>query len=931
MINKKEQRFFAELAISSPPQRVNFVKPRSLVRTSRALVPNVPIIIPKNNVDKSLIHVCFALYDGTKTYSRFTGTAILSLFENTKSKVMIHLLHDNTLTEDNREKLMQIVERYGQQLKFYNVEELCADGLVKIEEQFPKVKASNFSIATFYRFFIPDLLLPQGIEKAIYLDSDIVVNLDIAEFWQIELGDKPLGVVPEIDNGVPVKEVALFVTEGVIAEEIYFNAGILLMNLKVLHNEEAKLAAGTKFVSEYPRIVCFDQDVLNYCFAASALKLPIRFNFYVLHARRRREFNVDKKLCHYAAGKWSFIMDTNDPFYQLFMKYFIKTPWVDSDTAAILLGKGLPSRKYHAVSVVIPMYNAEKYINECLDSLLIQTFQDFEVIVVDDCSTDDSVKIVKEYAPKFHGRLKLEKTEKNSGGGGHVPRNMGMLLARGDYLYFMDADDMILSTALETFYMAAILYDAEVVYSSSWYFLRAPNDIYLNKDGVNSKMRGIQTEFVMDDPNKNLSRLLLEGSSTAPLTKLASSGNDLAAWTKFVRRDFILRNKIFFANIPTSGDAIRTINMYCHARRFLRISTPLYIHRIYNDNSITRMARTPQEQCKFWFSSFMNFAKVLYELEKENKFLAENPFYGLAALSIHLIRTFKLTEDSRRELGNEELYKVLHSSFSQGFPNSSTLLLMFLFSILSDKESNVRYLELINNKFSLYFTAKIYVRINKKMNEETIQILSLSDKKARISKPKWWQKEGTCHIIDSYKGELDIVAKAIVEGNVQIRLGGPFVLNPEDKSKRIPYWIDFTKLIVNDKLILDTSTPTWNNKPYVYNITDVKAGEEIKFHIEWLPHRSDAIESQFIAPPPKLEPKVVTPAPPEVKNPIPRNFMPFITARMEVKLMSKEGDFQILSVSDSNARITKPEYLQKGSTCYCIHTTTGKIKMITKS
>ncbi|MBR0261015.1 MAG: glycosyltransferase family 2 protein [Selenomonadaceae bacterium] len=60
-----------------------------------------------------------------------------------------------------------------------------------------------------------------------------------------------------------------------------------------------------------------------------------------------------------------------------------------------------------AVSVIIPLYNAEKYIAECLESILAQTFQDFEVIVVNDCSTDTGVKIVERYISRFGGRLKL--------------------------------------------------------------------------------------------------------------------------------------------------------------------------------------------------------------------------------------------------------------------------------------------------------------------------------------------------------------------------------------------------------------------------------------------------------------------------------------------------------------------------------------------
>ena len=780
-----------------------------------------------------MIHVCFALYDRTGTYSRFTGTVMLSLFENAKSKVTVHILYDNTLTQDSRDKLIQIAECYGQQLKFYNVEELCSDGLAQIEEHFPQARESHFSIATFYRFFIPELLLPQGIEKTIYLDSDIIVNLDIAELWQIELGDKPLGVVPEVDNGVPVKKVALLVTENMIAEEIYFNAGVLLMNLKVLRNKEADISAGMKFISEYPRIVYFDQDVLNYCFASSALKLPIKFNFYVLHARRREDFDVDKKICHYAALRSDVGLYMNDPYSQLFMDYFIKTPWVDADTAVALTG-GIPSRKNYSISVAIPMYNTEEYIGECLDSLLAQTFQDFEVIVVDDCSTDNSVKIVEEYAPKFKGRLKLAKTETNSGGGGNIPRNIGLLLARGNYVYFMDADDIILGTALEILYKAAILYDAEVVYTSYWYRLNAPNDVYLCKDGASRKLPGIQTEFTIDDPNTNLSRLLFE----------PGEGNNQGAWTKLVKRDLLIKNKIFFPNITNSGDFVWVIHLYCHARRFLRIATPIYFYRICSNTSLNRKVRPLQEQCSYWFSAFVKFAKALNELEEKNKVLAENPLYCLAASRTQFGWRLNRIKEARKELGNEELYKIWYSEFAKNSPDLA-LLLPFLFSfinekeasIIKEKEANAYYIDTFN-RLRRYLTAKIYVLINKKMDKETIQILSVSDEKAAFSKPEWWQRNGTCHIIDSYTGKVEIVAKAVVEGQVKIRLGGQYVQNPEDKSKRIPYWIDYTELTINGKVIFDTLTPAWHDKAYEYTM-NAKAGEEIKINVEWLPHRSD--------------------------------------------------------------------------------------------
>ena len=61
------------------------------------------------------------------------------------------------------------------------------------------------------------------------------------------------------------------------------------------------------------------------------------------------------------------------------------------------------NKQIPAVSIIIPMYNAEKYIGECLDSILAQTFTDYEVIVVDDCSTDNSRAVVESYLPKFNG------------------------------------------------------------------------------------------------------------------------------------------------------------------------------------------------------------------------------------------------------------------------------------------------------------------------------------------------------------------------------------------------------------------------------------------------------------------------------------------------------------------------------------------------
>lgn len=94
------------------------------------------------------------------------------------------------------------------------------------------------------------------------------------------------------------------------------------------------------------------------------------------------------------------------------------------------------------VSVIIPVYNGEKYISQTLDSVFAQTFQDFEVIVVDDGSTDGTEAALRPYA----GRIILLK---NDHGGPAASRNLGINAARGDLVAFLDADDLWLPTKLE--------------------------------------------------------------------------------------------------------------------------------------------------------------------------------------------------------------------------------------------------------------------------------------------------------------------------------------------------------------------------------------------------------------------------------------------------------------------------------------------------
>ncbi len=112
------------------------------------------------------------------------------------------------------------------------------------------------------------------------------------------------------------------------------------------------------------------------------------------------------------------------------------------------------------ISVIVPVYNVEKYLAECLDSILDQTMKDYEIICVNDGSKDSSAIILNKYATRYPKRIKVIE-QKNQGLSG--ARNTGIKAAEGEFLYFIDSDDRIHPQTLEMTYNAAKKYDAKLV------------------------------------------------------------------------------------------------------------------------------------------------------------------------------------------------------------------------------------------------------------------------------------------------------------------------------------------------------------------------------------------------------------------------------------------------------------------------------------
>ena len=233
-------------------------------------------------------------------------------------------MHDNTLTNDNRDKFIYLAGQYNQLVKFYNVEELCKEQVSFLREKLADKINSRFSIGTFYSLLIKDIL---GTGKVIYLDSDIIVNLDLDELWHQNVSDFPLAAVPEIDAtlGLMVKDKFLL-NEEIVKLEDYFNSGVMLFNLDKIYKNF--FYEGVQFLADNPDCESVDQDILNAFFSTNYLKLEQKFDSFT-EAERVRNSPVAKKIYHYAGQNIG--LKLNDAYSRLFLENFALTPWFNLD------------------------------------------------------------------------------------------------------------------------------------------------------------------------------------------------------------------------------------------------------------------------------------------------------------------------------------------------------------------------------------------------------------------------------------------------------------------------------------------------------------------------------------------------------------------------------------------------------------------------
>lgn len=216
------------------------------------------------------------------------------------------------------------------------------------------------------------------------------------------------------------------------------------------------------------------------------------------------------------------------------------------------------------LSYIVPVYNVEKYLRQCVDSILAQSFDDYEIILVDDASPDGCPAICDEYAEKYPDRIRVIH-QQNKGLAG--ARNSGFGQASGDYVYFVDSDDYFAEDGIAEIYEKAVRLNADILQNS---FIS-----YREHDASNEIVRSAFDE----------DRVYSNGMMKKKVCVSTTERSAIFVWRNLYKRSFIEKHGILFdENLRMIEDSPFNTLAFLKAERFVTADKPIYCYRIRDDS-----------------------------------------------------------------------------------------------------------------------------------------------------------------------------------------------------------------------------------------------------------------------------------------------------------------------------------------------------------
>lgn len=280
-------------------------------------------------------------------------------------------------------------------------------------------------------------------------------------------------------------------------------------------------------------------------------------------------------------------------------------------------------------SIIIPIYNTSKYLDECLRSVLEQKFDDYEVILVDDGSTDNSFDICTNYMKQYKNVVLISK----SNGGLSDARNAGIHLARGKYLIFLDSDDY--------WYGTGILSDLCEIYKRSDpdLIINFFASIYPDRIDYHEPCKEKYGNF-RNDFQYLLNQYVYLGF----------------AWTKVIKREIIVNNNLYFIKGRRFEDMPWSFNLVRHIKHYAIYPNTFYMYRKEREGSISRYVSVTNQ--KSLFNNFVDISKELNHFKEYIPLLYSTMLNYAHNVNEYIMLCYNILDEENKE----KLYdmKVIH-------------------------------------------------------------------------------------------------------------------------------------------------------------------------------------------------------------------------------------------------------------------------------
>lgn len=520
---------------------------------------------PRDTVD------CVFITDDA--YVTTTAVAINSIRRSraAETKVRVHIVAA-ALSEYSC-SVFQLLEEENFSVEIIKID---AEKLAELSKMHQYVRGGYCmaSPAALLKFSLPDLL--PNLNRVLYLDGDTLIRKDLKQLFQTPLGRD---YVAAVTDPWVVTDVAPAITR---LGKYYFNSGMMLLNLEILRqNKISEILFDEKRRSTDFRLM--DQPIFNAVFAGHVRYLPMRYNccpfwwlsrLWALTKREilekcRKVYNEnfgthfdlvsdDCVLLHFA-GKEKPWNNKSIPFAAEWQ--IAADDFASMRDAATEQGKlKIPTP---TISVVVPVYNVEKYLKECLDSLLKQTFKGIEIICVNDGSRDGSRKILERIAFFHAEKIRILDT-KNCGLS--AARNHGLAAAKGEFVAFVDSDDFCRPEMLENLY-------AQLRDNPNAAFSVCGTELQWDFDASEGSKCGKESYFAVS-------------GGAFPLTPQELLSRPVVAWGKLFRAERIRERRILFPHGLQNEDEVFSV-FYAAISPELQFSVSekkLYVYRQRQDS-----------------------------------------------------------------------------------------------------------------------------------------------------------------------------------------------------------------------------------------------------------------------------------------------------------------------------------------------------------